>query len=251
MYKALNILLLFTLCLFSCAKSIIIPNEFNYKEVSANSYSLAVWQKISDEKSPVHIYIEGDGHSFNSYGYPTNDPTPKGTFLREIAFNDPNKNVVYIARPGQFIKSNNQTDWTTGRFSKQIVEAFSQIITEISNNREIVLIGYSGGALLSGLVINQNPNLKIGKWITIAGVLNHTKWTQQLDLLPLKDSLDLDCLPKVNQIHLAGEKDKIVPLELTKSIVPKETLIVVPNATHNSGFEDYYNIIYCINGKEK
>ena len=246
MYKALGIPLLFTLCLFSCVKSIIVPNEFNYKEVSANSYSLAVWQKMSDEKSPVHIYIEGDGHSFNSYGYPTNDPTPKGTFLREIAFNDPNKNVVYIARPGQFIKSNNQTDWTTGRFSKQIVEAFSQIITEMSGNRKIVLIGYSGGALLSGLVINQNPNLKIEKWITIAGVLNHTKWTKQQNLLPLKDSLDLYNLPNVSQVHLAGEKDRVVPLELTKSIVPKETLIIVPKATHNSGFEDYYNIIYCI-----
>ena len=230
MYKALSIPLLFTLCLFSCVKSIIVPNEFNYKEVSANSYTLAVWQKMPDEKSPVHIYIEGDGHSFNSYGYPTNDPTPKGTFLREIAFNDPNKNVVYIARPGQFIKSDNQTDWTTGRFSKQIVEAFSQIITEISSigDRKIVLIGYSGGALLSGLVINQNPNLKIEKWITIAGVLNHAKWTKQ--------------------VHLAGEKDRVIPLELTKSIVPKETLIIVPKATHNSGFEDCYNIIYCIDG---
>ena len=251
MYKALSIPLLFTLCLFSCVKSINVPNEFDYKEVSANSYTLAVWQKISNETDTVHVYIEGDGHSFNSYGYPTNDPTPKGTFLREIAFNDPNDNVVYIARPGQFIKSNNQTDWTTGRFSKQIVEAFSQIITEISNNIESVLIGYSGGTLLSGFVINQNPNLKIEKWITIAGVLNHTRWTQQLDLLPLKDSLDLDCLPKVSQVHLVGEKDRVVPLELTKSIVPKETLIVVPNATHNSGFENHYNIIYCINVKEK
>ena len=42
MYKALSIPLLFTLCLFSCVKSIIVPNEFNYKEVSANSYTLAV-----------------------------------------------------------------------------------------------------------------------------------------------------------------------------------------------------------------
>ena len=68
---------------------------------------------------------------------------------------------------------------------------------------------------------------------------------QQLNLLPLKDSLDLEFLPKVNQVHLAGEKDRIVPVKLTKSIVPKEMLIIVPNATHNSGFENYYNIIYC------
>lgn len=245
--KKILFIFLFFICFCACAKKTNIPNDFNYLEVSANSYTLAVWQKMSDTTSPVHIYIEGDGHSFNSYGYPTNDPTPHDTFLREIAFNDPNKNVVYIARPGQFIKSKNknQKDWTTGRFSKDIVESVSQIIKEISNNRKIILIGYSGGALLSGLVINQNPDLQIEKWITIAGVLNHTKWTTQLNLLPLKDSLDLQFLPTVNQVHLAGEKDRIVPIELTKSIVPKEILIIVPNATHNSGFENYYNIIYC------
>ena len=245
--KRISYIILFSICFCSCVKKINIPDNFNYSEIPACSYTLASWQKISDTTSPIHIYIEGDGHSFNRYGYPTNDPTPHDIFLRQIAFNDPNNNVAYIARPGQFIKdkNKNQTDWTSGRFSKEIVESVSRAIKEISNNRKIILIGYSGGALLSGLVINQNPDLQIEKWITVAGVLNHTKWTQKLNLLPLKDSLDLDVLPNVNQVHLAGEKDTVVPIELIKSAVAKETLIIVPDATHNSGFESIYDIIYC------
>ena len=248
MNKNLYVFLLFIVCFCSCAKNITVPTEFDYKEVSAGEYSLACWEKISKENVPVHIYIEGDGNSFNRYGYPTNDPTPKGTFLREVAFNDPNDNVIYLARPGQFIKNKNKNkiDWTTGRFSEKIVNSVSEAVKKISCNKPIILIGYSGGALLSGLIINRNPNLNIVKWITIAGVLNQKQWTEKLNLPPLKDSLDLEYLPKVKQVHLIGEKDKIVPIELTKSIVCKQDLIIVPNATHNTGFEKYYNVIYCI-----
>ena len=222
-------------CFCSCVKKINVPNSFNYSEISASSYTLAVWQKMSDTTSPVHIYIEGDGHSFNNYGYPTNDPTPHDTFLREIAFNDPNKNVVYIARPGQFIKSKNknQIDWTTGRFSKDIVESVSQIIKEISNNRKIILIGYSGGALVTGLIINQHQNdLDIIKWVTIAGLFNHTDWTTHFNLLPLKDSLDLETLPNIEQIHFICKYDKTIPYELTIKRV-NETDCIILEATHN------------------
>ncbi len=235
----------FFVFLVSCAKKITVPSSFDYKEIFASEYVLASWQKITDNNSPIHIYIEGDGNAFNSYGYPTDNPTPKGTFLRELAFNDECKNVAYIARPGQFVKNQNknQTDWTTSRFSEKIVNSVSQAVKEIAGKRPVVLIGYSGGALLSGLVISRNPDLKIVKWVTIAGVLNHKKWTEFLKLPPLKDSLDLDVLPDVKQVHIVGEKDKIVPVELTKSIVPEETLIIVPKAKHKIVDFDMY-ILY-------
>ena len=135
-------------------------------------------------------------------------------------------------------------DWTTGRFSQEIIAAATEAIKKISNNRPIVLIGYSGGALLSGLMIEQNPQLPVKKWITIAGLLNHTKWTTDLNLLPLKNSMDLKKPPTLPQIHFVGDKDKVIPYKLTESLVKKEDLIIVPNATHNSGYEDYYSIIY-------
>lgn len=235
--------LLFFLC--GC-HGIDVPDSFKYQEIQTDSYKLASWQKITDKKLPVRIYIEGDGYAFDYAGQPTNNPTPRGTFLRKIAFNDPNPNVAYLARPCQFVDDNRCSvkDWTTGRFSSKIIAATTQAIKTISNKQSIILIGYSGGALLSGLVIEQNPNLPVKKWITLAGVLNHTKWTEDLKLPPLKDSADLKKLPSIPQLHLIGDKDKTVSYELTKSLVNKKNLTIIPNATHDSGYEDYYQTIY-------
>ena len=237
--------LILGLILGGCQK-ITIPDSFVYREIQTDTYQLASWQKTTDTHAPIRIYIEGDGNAFNHAGQPTNNPTPKGTFLRQIAFNDPNPNVVYLARPCQYVKDNlcSQTDWTTGRFSAKIVDSSAQAIKSLANNRPIILIGYSGGALLSGLIIHKNPDLKVQKWITLAGLLNHTKWTKDLGLPPLTESLDLKQLPNVNQIHLIGKKDPIISWHLTESLVPKENLIIIPDATHNSGFETYLEKIY-------
>lgn len=239
-------LILGTLLFLVGCNSIQVPDLYQYKEIQTSVYKLATWQKIMDNTKPVRIYIEGDGHAFNYAGLPTSNPTPHSTFLREIAFNDPNSNVVYLGRPCQYISDDkcSQTDWTTGRFSQQIIDSTYQAIKQISKEQPVILIGYSGGALLSGLVIEQYPNLPVKKWITIAGVLNHSKWTKDLNLPPLKDSVDLVNLPTVQQIHLVGDKDDTVSYKLTQSIVSSANLVIIPNATHNRGYKDYDNLIY-------
>ena len=238
--------ILLLLLLLSGCHSIVVPDSFTYNEIKTNTYKLASWQKITDKKSPVRIYIEGDGYDFNHLGYPTTNPTPHSTFLREIAFTDPNPNVVYLARPCQFVKDERCSvkDWTTGRFSQDIINSATQAITNISNKHHIILIGYSGGALLSGLVIEQNPKLPVKKWITLAGVLNHTKWTDDLNLPPLKDSVDLKKLPTISQLHLIGDKDKTVSYKLTEKLVDNKNLIVIPKATHDKGYTNYLSKIY-------
>ena len=227
-------------------RGIVAPDTFTYQEIQTDFYKLASWQKITDTKSPIRIYIEGDGYAFNHLGHATTNPTPHGTFLRKIAFNDPNPNVVYLARPCQFVKDNQCSvqDWTTGRFSQDIINSTTQAIKRISEKQEIILIGYSGGALLSGLVIEQNPKLPVKKWVTLAGVLNHTKWTEALNLPPLKDSIDLEKLPTVPQLHLIGDKDTTVSYKLTESLVNGDSLIIIPKAKHDSGYEEYLQTIY-------
>ncbi|MBQ3943198.1 MAG: hypothetical protein II669_02645 [Elusimicrobia bacterium] len=216
------------------------PTEFIYKEIETDDYVLASWQKITDESLPVKIYVEGDGRAYTSKGYPTTDPTPKSYFLRNISFNDVYENVVYLARPCQYIKNKNcsNIDWTTGRFSQKIVDNMSQAIKQIAEDKEIILIGYSGGGLICGLIINQHKNdLNIIKWITVAGLLNHTNWTKHFNYIPLKDSLDLDTIPNISQTHYIGKKDKVIPYKLTLDIVDKKNCVIIENATHNSGFE--------------
>ena len=232
-------LFLFLFFCFTACASLKTPQDFTYIPLKEKTYTLASWQKITDDKEPVYIFLEGDGNAFNYQGLPTKNPTPKSTFLRKTAFNNKNKNIVYLARPCQYIKTQNckEEDWTIGRFSEEIMQDTASAIKQIAQEKEIVLIGYSGGALLSGLIIQNYPDLKIKKWITIAGVLNHTDWTNFWGDRPLTKSLDLDFLPSVEQMHYAGTKDKIVPLELSKKWTKEKDLIIVPKATHAGPFE--------------
>ena len=213
-----------------------VPDDFVYVPIKSGEYEIATWQKINNpQNNHIHIYIEGDGRAFNVYGQPTRNPTPRGTFVRDLAMRDNFENIVYMARPCQFIMTDScsETDWTTGRFSQKIIKAQSDAIKQTAGNKKITLIGYSGGAMVSGLVIEQNSNLKFEKWITIAGVLNHKKWTTYFGDKDLNESLNLIKLPNVSQIHFVGENDKTVPYELAKSWVNESDIKLVPNATHD------------------
>ncbi len=119
-------------------RGVVAPDSFTYKEIQTDSYRLASRQKIADKKAPVRIYIEGDGYAFNHLGQPTTNPTPRGTFLRKIAFNDPNANIVYLARPCQFVEDRlcTQKDWTTGRFSQDIVNSTTQAIKKYQESKK-------------------------------------------------------------------------------------------------------------------
>lgn len=212
------------------------PDDFIYTPISTDTFEIATWQKITNATAPIHIYIEGDGHSFNGRGMPTNDPTPHDTFLRDLATANTTPNVVYVARPCQYIMSPTcaQSDWTDGRFSPRVINSMAAVVKKIAASRPIILIGYSGGAMVSGLIIQNYPDLNVEKWITIAGVLNHSDWTEYFGDSPLSHSLNLDALPNVQQVHYAAESDKTVPIVLTYKWTGGANTIVVPNATHNS-----------------
>ena len=214
----------------------IAPDDFIYTPIQTNGYQIATWQKISNPKNKtIHIYIEGDGNSYDSFGYPSSDPTPHGNMMRDLATRDNFENVVYMARPCQFImdESCSITDWTDGRFSKRIMDSMSVAVKQIAKNKNIVLIGYSGGAMVSGLIIKRNPDIKVDKWITVAGVLNHEKWTTYFDDLPLYKSLDMNTLPKVPQTHFVGGQDSVVPYDLAKTWADADSIELIPNATHD------------------
>ena len=229
--------ILFSLVLVGCAgHKWVAPDGFIYVPIDTGDYEIATWQKINNPKnSRVHIYIEGDGNAFDVYGQPTDDPTPRGTFVRDLAVRDNFDNVVYIARPCQFILNQNcsESDWTNGRFSKKIVDAESNAVAQVAGDRKITLIGYSGGAMVSGLIINQNPKMKIEKWITIAGVLNHKIWTDFFGDEALGESMDLKSLPNVPQKHFVGGRDRVVPVALAQSWADAGDIIIIENATHD------------------
>ncbi len=229
-------LLFCLMCLLPAACSVtrVGVRDMDLVPVDAGGYQIATYQHITDDKAPVHIYIEGDGYAFDAWGRPTDNPTPRGTFMRDLAARDSAKNVVYVARPCQYIMSSvcHRNDWTDGRFSQQIVDAMATVIKQIAQSRPVILVGYSGGAMISGLIILQKTDIDVKKWITIAGVLNHTDWTEYFGDAPLELSVDMTQLPDVPQVHYIAYGDKVVPNRLSRQWVSPDKLTVVHGATH-------------------
>lgn len=231
--KRLILFLFVFIC--ACAPAWHAPSDFISVPINAGKYTITTYQRITDNISPIHIYVEGDGNSFDAHGHPTSNPTPRGMLMRHLAMRDPSANVVYMARPCQYIMSNacTRSDWTIGRFSSDIVDSVATAIKDIAANRPVVLIGYSGGAMITGLVINKNPDIDVREWITIAGVLNHAEWTECFGDIPLSSSLNLDELPRVAQRHYIARADRVVPNKLSQKWLAGQTVHIIDGATHS------------------
>ena len=246
---------LMVLVLFVCScVGVRIPDEFCYKEIDVDGLVIASWQKITDKTKNYKVYIEGDGSSFNAYGYPTKNPTPKGKLLREIAFGDENANVIYLARPCQFVMSGicSQRHWTTARFASEIIRAQGDAIASIVGKEDVVLVGFSGGAQVAGLIASLRKDIKVKKVITIAGNLDHLAWTRFHNLPALNESMNLgdykDVFWEVEQVHFVGTKDEVIVPSLVYDFVrgaksDKIEVIEVNGATHNLGWESVYEVI--------
>lgn len=227
--------------------SVSAPSNYVYREVKTRDFTIATWQKITNMQEVYKIYIEGDGYAFNPHGQPTQDPTPKGKLVRELAFGDNSPNVIYLARPCQYVKSSicSVRHWTTARFAPEIINAEYETIKQIVGNHPVILIGFSGGAQIAGLVATVKPGLNVKKIITIAGNLDHLSWTQYHNLPPLNESMNLESyreqFAEVPQIHYVGNNDKVIPPILVQEFVGNEDLVVeVDGANHNEGWESIY-----------
>lgn len=246
------IILLILIFLNGCAGKNVL-SDYRFQTQTVPPYTIASWFKIEAPKEVLRIYIEGDGNAFNVKGQPTDNPTPKDTFVRTLAANDTNPNVAYLGRPCQYLQTGvcSQKDWTGGRFSKEIVESMERAVLNLmkkASAKKVVLIGFSGGAQIAGLIAVENSD-KIQEVITIAGVLDHQAWTDYHGDEALTDSLNLmdkkKQFDKIPQRHFVGEKDKVVPPELIQEFVLNEnTIILVPKATHNKGFEKIAKDLY-------
>lgn len=234
MRKLFSGLAIAVLC--ACTTLLVGPFNFTYSPIKTQTFEIATWHKTNNAKDPIHIYIEGDGRAFNSQGQPTDNPTPRDMFLRNLVGQDEHTNIAYIGRPCQFVDDPTckQSDWTDGRFSANAVDAVAVAIKTVAKGRPIILVGYSGGAMISGLIIQRHPEMNIQKWITIAGVLNHADWTEHFGDQPLSKSLDMCTLPRIKQLHYVAENDTTVPVALSRKwIADERNLVVVPDAKHN------------------
>lgn len=249
-----RLILLFFIFLAGCS-NVTIPSDFVYKKINTDIFTLASWQKISNNDEIIKIYIEGDGASFDAYGRATKDPTPKGRMIRELAFGDMSSNVVYLARPCQYIMNDicSVRHWTTARFSHEVIISVYQAIKQIAENREVILVGFSGGAQVAGLVASTKKDLKIKKIITVAGNLDHLAWIQYHNLPSLSESMNLADYKneyfKIPQKHFVGNKDSVIPPKLNFDFLGENNIDieVVDEASHSTGWDSIYYKIWSEN----
>lgn len=242
---------LITLLFLVGCSTITVPADFVYKEIETRDFTIATWQKVTNPAALYKIYIEGDGYAFNAHGRATQDPTPHGTLVREIAFGDKSPNVIYLGRPCQYVKSPicSKRHWTTARFAPEIINAEYEAIKQIAGNQQVILIGFSGGAQIAGLVATAKPGLNVKKIITIAGNLDHLAWTQYHNLPPLNESMNLESyrkqFAKIPQIHYVSSNDEVMPPILVREFIKNDDLIIeVSGASHNEGWGKIYNKVW-------
>lgn len=245
-------LLFLLMTVLSACASLPQPEGFSFQEIKTTDFALASWARIEKEGAPLRIYIEGDGFAWINAYTPSFDPTPSELMVLDLAQKDSSANVVYLARPCQFVTSKECRVyyWTSGRFDPKVIASEAEAVRSLISQYKAPsaeLVGYSGGAAVALLVALNVP--EISKVYTVAGVLDHKAWTSLHHDSPLNGSLNpadfKQQLKDLPQIHFSGGEDKVVPVSLTEEFVyslnsDKAELIIVSDASHNKGWTDIW-----------
>ncbi len=183
---------------------------------------IKAWYRIGNTKTQVHIYIEGDGHAWNGRGRPSLNPTPENPVALKLALGDLNDNVIYIARPCQFItlpaEKCHYTVWTSERYSDYQVEAIRGVVEGIIDPAQpAVLIGFSGGAYIARSLASGFEN--IAGIITVAGNINLEAFARYHHIPQPDSSVLSDSFFRFPQFYLTGENDRIISPQLTQDIL--------------------------------
>ena len=216
------------------------------KIYQSKNFKIFTLQKITNPKKNLRIYYEGDGLAFIDYNTPSSNPTPTSFFLLNLISKDDSANVIYIARPCQFLEDEKCEEkyWTNARFSKEILSSIDWVVKKFPQFK-LELIGYSGGGEVAKYVAAKNKNMINIR--TIAGNIDHKKFSEIHRVSTLDESInDQDLLPileNIPQIHFVGKKDEIIPPIISKNYLAKLSkkscvkIIEVEGASHDEGWQ--------------
>lgn len=207
-------------------QSLIPDSTFTSKTIRTNDYSFYTIQQRNEHCKNLHVYFEGDGLAWITKHIVSDDPTPLTPTTFKLMLQDNSKCKVYLARACQYTNDSkcSKKDWTSHRFSKQIVSSTNEVINQLKQkyqNDKFTFIGYSGGAAIASLVANKRDD--VNTLVTVAGNLDTELWTNIKQLKPLIGSLNpvnyVNNLQTIKQYHLSGSNDKVIPFEVTESYI--------------------------------
>lgn len=174
----------------------------------------------------LHIYLTGDGVPFVSPDRVALDPTPRKPLVLELMKADPAPSLM-LGRPCYHVDRDNPDCrpelWTTHRYAPQVVRSLVSAVNHMSGDRQVVLIGYSGGGTLAMLMAPKITN--VTAVITVAANLDTRAWAAHHGYTPLVGSLNpadtLDQTNNIAQYHFVGGSDDNVPAALTGALEPQ------------------------------
>lgn len=215
------------------------------EKIQTEQFLLTTYQRFDDnnKSKQMVVYIEGDGMAWISRDQLSNNPTPLNPVALELASMDNSNNVLYIARPCQYLwpqntfKNCNSKFWDNKRGSEEVIAAINQVISIVKtkeNIRLIKLVGYSGGGGIATLITARRNDIE--KLVTVAGNLNYQLFANIHGLTPMNGSVDPITVAKqielVPQIHYFGAKDETIPEKITRSF--SNDVVLVEDATHSN-----------------
>jgi pimeloyl-ACP methyl ester carboxylesterase len=200
----------------------------------------------------ARVYIEGDGHAWRDRFTPSDDPTPFVPVGLELAAADPSPTVAWLARPCQYLASENRPIcapiwWTGWRYHETVIAGMSEAldrIREVLRAEHVELVGFSGGGAVAALVAARRSDVISLR--TVAANLDTAFWTARHQVSPLDGSLNpadfaarLGALP---QRHFVGADDDVVESAVTRSYLARlpsarcATAVVVPGIGHDASW---------------
>jgi hypothetical protein len=229
---------------------------FKKQYLSAPPFVLTAYHKRSGASDTLVVYIEGDGYAWVSRTMLSDDPTPKHPLAFFLASEDRSPNVLYLARPGQFLVVGSpqvdQVYWTSKRYSEEVIQSTNAAIDQIkrsSGASKVSMIGYSGGAAVAVLVAARRNDVVALR--TVAGNLAPEVFNREHHLSPLSGSLNpvavAPAVQGISQRHFIGREDVIVTKAVTEAFLDAEgdvshkSITEVDGADHLNGWAGRWN----------
>lgn len=227
--------------------------QLHMAEIKGGEFILRVYYRFDSIGSPLHIYLEGDGRAWLSKSRASRNPSPKNPVGLTLAAQQHKGNVMYIARPCQYVsfEKNPKCEypyWTSKRFASEVIDSVSAVIDigrKRSGAEKLEIIGYSGGGAVAILVAARRSDVSGIR--TVAGNLDHRVWTQHHKVDPLRGSLNAaDVAEKVAhipQVHYVGSQDENIGRYIAESFRTKAgrdnciKINMVKVASHSKGWE--------------
>ena len=222
--------------------------------IQTSTFKLFSMQKLSNtcKNKDMKVYLEGDGLAWRTRTRISDDPTPLNPVGLSLMLSDESKCKVYIARPCQYVKQNicENKYWTSHRFNTKIIHSFDEALNNLKANHKnstFTLVGYSGGAAITTLTASNRND--VSKLITVAGNIDTDRWVKLHRISPLSASLNpadyTKNLENIEQYHLIGNKDKIIPKDIFFSYFNKfknknNVKYFTYEATHSCCWDEIY-----------